>query len=64
MSAFRAVLLAIGAGVALPAAAAIDTTAALASVADASTAVVAVGTAIIALAGVSMAIRWVKASFF
>lgn len=49
---------------ALPALAAIDTTAAEASITDAQTAVVAVGGAILVLAGVAMAYRWVKATFF
>lgn len=43
---------------------AIDTTDALAQIGEAETAVLAVGLAIIALAAIAMAIRWVKASFF
>jgi len=44
--------------------AAVDTTAALAELADAQTAIIAVGGAIIVLAGVALGIRWVKATFF
>jgi hypothetical protein len=41
-----------------------DTTAALAAIADASTDIAAVGTAIIGVAAVVFAFRWIKASFF
>lgn len=44
--------------------AAIDTTGALASITDAETAITAVGVAILALAGLTLAIRWTKAQFF
>ena len=47
-----------------PALAAIDTADALAAIADAETAIVAVGGALIGLAAVGMALRWVKAMFF
>ena len=47
-----------------PAFAVIDTTAALAEVTDAGTALAAVGGAILVLAGISLAYRWVKATFF
>ena len=42
----------------------IDTTAAVQEVTDAGTAVAAVGGAILVLAGISLAYRWVKATFF
>lgn len=41
-----------------------DTTAALAAIADASTDITAVGTAIIGVAAVVFAFRWIKAAFF
>tara|TARA_R110001592_G_scaffold340362_2_gene628486 strand:+ start:48 stop:284 length:237 start_codon:yes stop_codon:yes gene_type:complete len=44
--------------------AAIDTTAAVAEVDGAGTAIAAVGGAIISLAALAMAYRWVKATFF
>lgn len=44
--------------------AAVDTTEALASIADAETAIGAVGVALIGVAAVAMALRWVKAMFF
>jgi len=47
-----------------PTFAAIDTTAALAELTEAGTALGAVGAAILVLAGISLAYRWVKASFF
>lgn len=59
-----------GAGVAVvsaasvPAFAAIDTTDAIAEITAAGTAIGAVGGAILVLAGISLAIRWVKATFF
>lgn len=40
------------------------TTEALATLATVDTSVLAVGTAIVALAAVAMGIRWVKATFF
>lgn len=46
------------------ASAAIATTEALASITDAETAITAVGGALIGLAAVAMALRWVKAMFF
>jgi len=63
MKLFR-VLPAVLAVSAVPAFAAIDTTAAVASITDAGTAVGAVGGAILVLAGISLAYRWVKATFF
>lgn len=48
----------------VPAFAAIDTTAAVAEITDAGTAIAAVGGGILVLAGISMAYRWVKATFF
>ena len=42
--------------------AAIDTTAAVAEITDAGTAIAAVGGAILVLAGISLTYRWVKAS--
>lgn len=42
----------------------IDTTAAVAEVTNAGTAVGAVGGAILVLAGISLSYRWVKATFF
>lgn len=42
----------------------IDTTAAVAEVTDAGTAIAAVGGAILVLSGISLAYRWVKATFF
>lgn len=47
-----------------PAFAVIDTTAAVAEVTDAGTAIAAVGGGILVLAGISLAYRWVKATFF
>ena len=58
---------AIVAGAALSATsvfAAIDTTAAVAELTDAQTSIAAVGGAILILAGISLAYRWVKATFF
>lgn len=46
------------------ASAAISTTEALASIADAETAITAVGAGLIGLAAVVMALKWVKAMFF
>jgi hypothetical protein len=43
---------------------AIATTDAVTQIGNAQTALLAVGSAIIVLAGVSMGIRWVKATFF
>lgn len=40
------------------------TTAALATIGEVDTAILAVGAAIVGLAAVAMAIRWIKASFF
>jgi len=54
----------LGSLIALPAMAAIDTTAAVASITDAGTALGAVGGAILVLAGIALAYRWVKAAFF
>jgi hypothetical protein len=42
----------------------IDTTAAVQEVTDAGTAMAAVGGAILVLSGISLAYRWVKATFF
>lgn len=42
----------------------IDTTAAVQEVTDAGTAIAAVGGAILVLSGISLAYRWVKATFF
>lgn len=59
--------LSLGVFGALPASvafAAVDTTEALASIADAETAIGAVGVALIGVAAVAMALRWVKAMFF
>lgn len=39
-------------------------TEALATIGDVSTAILAVGAAVVALAAIAMGIRWVKASFF
>jgi len=50
--------------VSIPALAAVDTTAAVASITDAGTALGAVGGAILVLAGIALAYRWVKAAFF
>lgn len=44
--------------------AAVDTTAAVAEVTSAGTAIGAVGGAILVLAGIALTYRWVKASFF
>ena len=52
------------ASVATSAFAVIDTTAAVQEVNDAGTAIIAVGGAILVLAGISLAYRWVKATFF
>ena len=52
------------ASVATSAFAVIDTTAAVQEVTDAGTAIAAVGGAILVLAGISLAYRWVKATFF
>jgi hypothetical protein len=46
------------------ASAAIDTTGAIAEIDSATTAITAVGGAIITLAALAMAYRWVKATFF
>jgi len=46
------------------ASAAIDTTDAVASLGEAETAIGVVGGAILGLAGVALAYRWVKATFF
>lgn len=55
---------ALGSLMALPAMAAIDTTAAVTELTDAGTALGAVGGAILVLAGIALAYRWVKAAFF
>ena len=47
-----------------PAFAVIDTTAAVQEVTDAGVAMAAVGGAILVLSGISLAYRWVKATFF
>lgn len=63
----KSILLVVGLALSLfglQAVAAISTTEALASVADAETAITAVGGALIGLAAVAMALRWVKAMFF
>lgn len=54
-------VLAVASGSAL---AAIDTASALAAVEDAETAIVAVGGALIGLAAIGLALRWVKGMFF
>ena len=42
----------------------IDTTAVVSDIGDVATALTAVGTAIVAVAAVAMAFRWIKASMF
>lgn len=59
-----AVVAAVTVGAATSSQAAIDTTAAVAEITGAETAIAAIGGGILVLAGISLAYRWTKAAFF